>query len=67
MYRVIKDIYANEEKCNYVSYGIATDGYVIDDISTNVEDVEKLVHLCNTYGLSIIHLMDVVEDWVVGL
>ncbi len=66
MYWVITDTYENEEKCNYVSYGIATEGYYIGDISSDLENVEKLVHLCNTYELSKVHLMDVIEDWVAG-
>lgn len=66
MYWVVRKICEDEENGSYTSYGIATDGYVIEDISTDREMVEKLVHLCNTYELSKVHLMDVVEDWVAG-
>lgn len=66
MYQLVSDIYLNGDNTRYVGFGIATDGYYIGDISTARESVEKLVHLCNTYELSNIHLMDVVEDWMAG-
>ena len=54
-----------------VTYGIACieedDGIKelisqIPDVSTNLEEVEQLVTLCNEQQLSPIHLQDVVDD-----
>ncbi|WP_312644746.1 DUF6514 family protein [Hydrogenoanaerobacterium sp.] len=67
MYWLVSENLADENSSNYVSYGIATDGYYIGDISTRCENVERLLYLCNTHTLSKMHFTDVVEDWVAGL
>ena len=57
------------------SYGIAayadadSDGSAtilasVHDITSDKSEMEKLVHLCNTLGLSVLHLRDIVEDFL---
>ncbi|WP_312643197.1 DUF6514 family protein [Hydrogenoanaerobacterium sp.] len=67
MYWVVKKICEDKDNGSYTSYGVATEGYYIGDISIDCECVNKLVHLCNTLELSKVHFMDAVEDWVAGL
>ena len=40
------------------------DGVTYNDISTNKEQVERLVLLCNEFKLCPIHLKDVIEDFL---
>jgi hypothetical protein len=60
---------------NYISYGIAA--YVdaatsdtknviacVRDVTTNKTEIEDLVQKCNAFGLSPIHLVDVIEDFL---
>ena len=37
----------------------------IPNITCDKKVIERLVHLCNELGLSIIHLEDVVEDFLI--
>lgn len=73
-YEVIGEVQSHEGH-DYISYGIAAYAdaetcvakYVIayvPDVSTNRSAVESLVQRCNILGLSPIHLVDVVEDFL---
>ncbi|WP_312643838.1 DUF6514 family protein [Hydrogenoanaerobacterium sp.] len=66
MYWIVKEKFEDEDNGSYESYGMGTAGYYIADISTNLQNVENLTLLCNAYGLSRIHIQDVVEDWLEG-
>lgn len=37
----------------------------ISDITCDKQAIEKLIHLCNDLDLSIIHIEDVVEDFLI--
>jgi hypothetical protein len=60
---------------NYISYGIAA--YIdaatnntknviayVRDVTPNKTEIEDLVQKCNAFGLSPIHLVDVIEDFL---
>ena len=60
---------------NYISYGIAA--YIdattsntknviayVRDVTPNKTEIENLVQKCNAFGLSPIHLVDVIEDFL---
>lgn len=64
--------------CERISYGLvvyadaASEGTAsilasIPDISSDYAALAALAELCNRMGLSLIHLDDVVEDFLVGL
>lgn len=65
MYQLIKSKVNDEDGNIFDTYGISYKEIVIEDISTNKTNVEKLVRLCNELELSPIHLNDVVEDFLV--
>ena len=51
------------------SYGIrcinsGTEEMTINDISTNREEVIRLVDLCNTQKVSLLHIHDVIDDFI---
>lgn len=58
------------EGISYTGYGIRvhmTDGYFdIDDLSTNEIAVKELVNDFNEGKLSLIHLEDAIEDFLIG-
>ena len=71
-YIVVESKYINGEKTR-VGYGIAAikeqDGQSVvlesfSDISPDADKVRGLADDCNTYGLSRVHLADVVEDFL---
>ena len=71
-YIVIESKYINGDKTR-VGYGIAAikeqDGVSVvlesfSDISPDADKVRELADDCNTYGLSGLHLADVVEDFL---
>lgn len=71
-YIVVESKYINGEKTR-VGYGIAAikeqDGESVvlesfSDISPDADKVRGLADDCNTYGLSRVHLADVVEDFL---
>ncbi len=73
-YGIIKEIYDLGENSR-VSYGISAydvvDGSVVEcdsvhDITSDKDKLIRLVELCNNLNLSIIHLHDIVEDFLVG-
>ena len=70
-YKLRKDNLFHQDIGNYSSYGIdAVDkksGIPIRsilDVSLEKEPLEKLIFLCNKLRLNIIHLDDVVEDFL---
>ena len=56
---------------SYKGYGLrvqntrTNDAHIYLDISTNRDDIDKLVRLCNELRLDIIHVEDVIEDALV--
>ena len=73
-YEIIGEVHTRGDQA-YISYGIAA--YVdavtsdvkrviahVPDVSPNCSTLEPLVQRCNTLGLSPIHLVDVVEDFL---
>ena len=71
-YIVVESKYINGDKTR-VGYGIAAikehDGVSVvlesfSDISPDADKVRELADDCNTYGLSKLHLADVVEDFL---
>ena len=74
-YEVTEELY-NFDGQSRVSYGIIAYSYAEDnsvstitsihDITPNKKAIEKLVDDCNRLDLSVIHLCDVVEDFLVG-
>ena len=73
MYRIIQEE-KNMEGRRYIVWGMeAYEGdnpsrpvKRIGDISTSRERVEELVQACNDGELSLFHMEDVVEDWLIG-
>ena len=58
----------NENNKEISTYGITyinKPNMVISDISINKKKVENLVELCNKNNLSPLHLMDVIDDFLV--
>ena len=73
-YGVIEEIYSSSCSSRR-SYGIAVysdspgDGFAtvlasVNDISSDREKLEKLVEICNRAELSMIHLNDVIDDFL---
>lgn len=73
-YEMIGEVHSIGEH-TYLSYGIAA--YVdaatsntknviahIRDVTPNKTEIEDLVQKCNAFGLSPIHLVDVIEDFL---
>ena len=54
------------ESKKYVSYGIACEIEHIDDISTELELVEKIVGVLNEGHVQAIHFKDVVVDMLIA-
>lgn len=61
---------------NIHTYGIAAavnyDGYFVliesfNDLSTDKHSVECLANMCNNLNLDILHLKDIVDDFLTGL
>ena len=68
IYEVMESICTDEDNGEYVAYGVvAHEGaakIVIENISTDRVEVEKLVADLNTYGLSVYHLNEYIHDWL---
>lgn len=63
MYTITQDK-KNIDGAVKTTYGIKCDGMIIDDVSTNKEEVIRLIDKLNEYGLSPCHLQDVIEDFI---
>lgn len=67
-YHLRTDTIADEEGKEYTVYGISTishNGNIVKsvpDIFFDVKLAENLVTKCNKYKLSLVHLMDVIDD-----
>ena len=71
-YIVVEITYKNGDSTR-IGFGIAAledyDGVTtilesISDISTDIEPIERLVEVCNNLQLELIHLQDVVSDFL---
>lgn len=49
------------------TYGIKCDEVSVKDVSPNKEEVTELIDRLNQYGLSLCHLQDVIEDFLVDV
>lgn len=70
-YHIVEEELSNQDVGRYATYGICA--YCSDssgtreiahysDIFLNREEVEQFVNRCNTLGLSVIHLPEVIDD-----
>ncbi len=70
-YELIEGIFTLDQQ-EHKGYGISVNYTNIDtpllfhDISTNKNDVIKLVSLCNELQLDPIHIRDVIDDYLVS-
>lgn len=70
-YDLIEEHIINDYCGEYDSYGIAiisddTELRRISDISTNLEDLERLVRLCNKLSVELVHIDSIVENFLLG-
>lgn len=67
MYQVITGIYRIEGR-TYTGYGIGNKDIDIkvEDVTCVKKEMETLVEICNRQKLADIHLMDIVEDFLVS-
>lgn len=67
MYQLYEAIYTNEDNISYVGYGIReTKSYItIKDITGDRQEIEKLIEKMNRLDLSVIHMRDVIEDFII--
>ncbi len=63
-YTICKEQMQEVEAGAYLAYGICYGGKRIGDISTDEKSVLDLVHRMNEGGLSLMHLSDVLEDFL---
>ena len=68
IYKTIKERKYLFEVGNYITYGIVAQDekqYVkVSDVFLNKKDADKFVSICNNNSLSLIHLYDVIEDYM---
>lgn len=66
MYIIQKDQLIAEDKRKYNTYGVAdtVTGKVIHDISLNAAKMETFIRMLNEGNLDLIHLEDVIEDFI---
>lgn len=66
MYQLYEAIYTNENNVSYVGYGIReTKSYItIKDITSDRLEIVKLIEKMNRLELSVIHMRDVIDDFV---
>ncbi len=66
-YVLIQGTYSTEEE-SYIGYGIdciEDKTLSFENLTTKQEPVAELVRLCNNLDLSSVHIMDVVEDFLI--
>lgn len=63
MYQLISGTYSLEGE-TYLSFGIQCGNIMIEDISMEQAEVEELIALCNQEKLDVLHLPDVVADFL---
>lgn len=67
-YKLFEGTYKGECLGDYISYGIKNKDFVIHDISTNKELVEKLTAKLNKHNdISNEHLYDIIDDFLASL
>lgn len=70
MYKMFSDIYTDENGSSHKGYGIALyeeDGSLklsVDDITDNEEDISEFVVTLNKYRPALVHLPDVILDFI---
>lgn len=68
VYSVICDTLVSDDGVTYEAYGIKAQvrehTVMISDITTVREEIDALVDICNREELDIIHIYDVVEDFL---
>lgn len=65
MYELVTGTYSLEG-ASYVSFGIRSGDVLFEDVDTDRQAVENLVHVCNREQLDILHLGNVVDDFLAG-
>ena len=65
MYQVITGIYRIEGR-TYTGYGIGNEEIKVENITCVKKEMETLVEICNRQQLADIHLMDIVEDFLIS-
>ena len=68
-YSVVCEEIESEYIGKYVSYGIevSREGKTVcrvSDVSTDRDEIEELVRLCEAEELSVLHIYDVIEDFL---
>ena len=69
-YKIIRELIEDEELGSFESYGIlAVDSadkeiFRISDISTDAASLSDLIEQCNRGGVSLLHIHDIVEDFL---
>lgn len=49
---------------NATVYGVKTESLTIDDVSSDLASVERLVTMLNSNDISTEHLTDIIEDFI---
>lgn len=65
MYELVETEITIENR-TYATFGMSCDGIVIEDISTDREEVKRLIKECNKEDLDMLHLHEVVENFLIG-
>ena len=71
-YCLRQDTICDEEKTEYLSYGVeavGSEGEILSsysDLFFDRQKAERFVNLCNESGLSLVHLSYAVEDAITG-
>lgn len=67
-YSLVKSEVYIEDHGIVTTYGIKTDNLenniIIKDISTSITKVNNLIKLCNDNNVSLIHLEDIIDDYI---
>lgn len=63
-YRVMEETVADEELGQRRTYGIIAEAAKVSDISDQREFVERLAELLNIRQVPLMHLKDVIEDFL---
>lgn len=69
LYKVKSEMIRTEEGGEYLSYGISvslgdTEIITVSDVTTDSSALEGLAELCNEEELDVIHLEDVIQDFL---
>ncbi len=67
MWKIISEQRTNEEGVNYTAYGLRCGDCVVDDLSSEMQEVQSFIELINRNEVSPIHIYDVIEDYFAAL